>query len=71
MRWSSVKGGNKVAKVVMFYDRSIRLWTLFKQNKQGHQIGDAEYEHHKEDALELKRKWEKQYHIEKPKKKPR
>jgi hypothetical protein len=39
-------------KYELFYDRSLRLWTLLWQDAEGNQIGDAEYFGTKPEALD-------------------
>lgn len=36
--------------VQWWYDRSLRLWTIRRVDKQGNQIGEAEYEAHRVNA---------------------
>lgn len=49
----------KVVRVDVWYDRHTRLWVIQRKNKKGHQVGDADFEHYKEDALKLKAKYMK------------
>jgi hypothetical protein len=35
---------NNVVKIEYWYDRSLRLWTILKMDRDGNQIGDADYE---------------------------
>lgn len=39
--------------VVMFYDRHLRLWTLYIKDKEGNQISNTEYTPSKADAIEM------------------
>jgi len=37
----------------VWYDPYLKLWTVFAVNEQGHQLGAAEYETSKAEAIEL------------------
>lgn len=50
----------------MWYDRSIKMWTLLVKDKNDFQIGNAIYEGIKENALAHKKELEEKYGI-KPK----
>lgn len=39
--------------VVMFYDRHLRLWTLYIKDEEGNQISNTEYTPSKADAIEM------------------
>jgi hypothetical protein len=45
------RADGKLADV--WYDPYLKLWTVFMVNEQGHQIGPAEYDNTKADAIEL------------------
>lgn len=53
--------------VDMWYDRSIRMWTLVVYDKNGFQIDNAEYESKKENAIKSKKELEERYGITKKK----
>ena len=39
--------------VVMFYDRHLRLWTLYIKDEEGNQISNTEYAPSRADAIEM------------------
>lgn len=54
----------KVASVDMWYDRHERLWCLQLLNKDGYQVGNAQYiGGGKKEALQLKKQLEKEHNI--------
>lgn len=52
-----------VAYIDCWYDRHTRLWVLQKMNKDGCQLGDAEYVYGKAGALERKKELEAKFGI--------
>ena len=52
-----------VVTVDAWYDRHTRLWVVQKLNKDGYQVGDADYVYGKADAMRVKKETEKDYNI--------
>ena len=53
----------EVDHIEMWYDRHLRLWTLYPVDAEGNQMDGAQYATIKSEAKELKRLLEEQYGI--------
>lgn len=49
------------ARVVTFWDQSLRLWTLYVENEAGDQVSPAEYEPNRTLMLETKERLIREY----------
>lgn len=56
-------GKMKAVEIRMWYDRRIRLWTLYPIDGEGNQIAEATYGANKAEALSIKRELENEYGI--------
>lgn len=52
-----------VASVDAWYDKHTRLWVVQLLNKDGYQVGDAQYVYGKAEAKAVKAELEKEYNI--------
>lgn len=52
-----------VVKIDAWYDKHTRLWVVQKLNKDGYQVGDADYVYGKTNAMEEKAELEKKYNL--------
>lgn len=58
------KFDESVVKIDVWYDRHTRNWVVMKMNKNGDQIGGADFPYTKKEALELKDEYEKEYGLQ-------
>lgn len=63
MDGGTVEFDSTVTSVDAWYDRHTRLWCVQLLNKDGYQVGDAEYVYGKAEAELVKAELKKQYNI--------
>lgn len=53
----------KVVSIDTWYDRHTKLWVIQKLNKDGYQVGDADYVYGKQAAMKETEELKKEYNI--------
>ena len=53
----------KVVSIDTWYDRYTKLWVIQKLNKDGYQVGDADYVYGKQAAMKETEELKKKYNI--------
>lgn len=56
--WDGTGIDETIVEIDAWYDRHTKLWVIQKLNKDGYQIGDAEYVYGKQMAMKVKKELE-------------